>query len=52
MAKHICEAIHTGVFVLDGGMGTAVQAIDTDIDRDYLGRENAQIFLQRAALIW
>ena len=48
MAKHICEAIHTGVFVLDGGMGTAVQAIDTDIDRDYLGRENCTDILTKS----
>ena len=45
---HIKEAIRTRLFVIDGAMGTAVQAIDTDIDRDYLGRENCTDILTKS----
>ncbi|MBC8201756.1 MAG: homocysteine S-methyltransferase family protein, partial [Planctomycetes bacterium] len=45
---HIKEAIQKGFFTIDGAMGTAVQAIDTDIDRDYLGRENCTDILTKS----
>ena len=45
---HIKEAISKRAFVIDGGMGTAVQSIDTDIDRDYLGRENCTDILSKS----
>jgi len=46
------SSIHSFVskngLVLDGGMGSAVQLIDTDIERDYLGRENCTDILTRS----
>jgi 5-methyltetrahydrofolate--homocysteine methyltransferase len=45
---HIKEAIENGLFTIDGAMGTAVQAMDTDIERDYLGRENCTDILTKA----
>ena len=48
MGTHITQAIQAGVFVLDGAMGTAVQAMDTQIDRDYLGRENCTDILTKS----
>lgn len=45
---NIVQAIERGVFVLDGAMGTAVQSMDTDIDRDYLGRENCTDILTKS----
>ena len=48
MATHIKTAIGSGLFVLDGAMGTAVQAMDTDIERDYLGRENCTDILTKS----
>ncbi len=40
MTQDIKQAIKSGVFVLDGAMGTAVQSMDITIEGDYLGREN------------
>jgi 5-methyltetrahydrofolate--homocysteine methyltransferase len=40
MSSIIEQAINSGVFVLDGAMGTAVQTMDLTIDGDYFGREN------------
>lgn len=40
MRTPIQTAIKSGIFILDGGMGTAVQALDIDVERDYLNREN------------
>ena len=48
MAMHIKTAIESGLFVLDGAMGTAVQAIDTDVLRDYLDRENCTDILSKS----
>ncbi len=48
MAKHIKTAIESGLFVLDGAMGTAVQGMDTDIEHDYLGRENCTDILTKS----
>ena len=48
MAPHIKTAIESGLFVLDGAMGTAVQAIDTDVMRDYLDRENCTDILTKS----
>jgi 5-methyltetrahydrofolate--homocysteine methyltransferase len=48
MRKSIHTAIEEGVFVLDGAMGTAVQATNTDIERDYLGRENCTDILTKS----
>ena len=45
---HIKEAIQNGVFTIDGAMGTAVQALDTDIERDYLDRENCTDILTKS----
>ena len=41
------EKVNSGVFVIDGGMGAAVQQLDLDISRDYLGRENCVDILVR-----
>jgi 5-methyltetrahydrofolate--homocysteine methyltransferase len=40
MHTTIQAAIKAGTFILDGAMGTAVQALDLDTARDYLDREN------------
>ena len=48
MATNIKTAIESGLFVLDGAMGTAVQAIDTDVKRDYLDRENCTDILTKS----
>lgn len=48
MAPHIKTAIESGLFVLDGAMGTAVQAMDTDVKRDYLDRENCTDILTKS----
>ncbi|MBI68659.1 MAG: methionine synthase [Phycisphaerae bacterium] len=44
----IKEAISKGTFVIDGAMGTAVQSIDLDVERDYLGRENCTDILSKS----
>ena len=48
MAKTIKTAIESGIFVLDGAMGTAVQAMDIDVHRDYLDRENCTDILTKS----
>ena len=48
MAESIETVIRSGVFVLDGGMGTAVQAMDTDPIKDYLNRENCTDILTKS----
>ena len=48
MRSSLLHAIDSGVVVLDGAMGTAVQALDTDVFRDYLGRENCTDLLTRS----
>src|SRR3954451_14092398 len=37
---HLLEALHDRVLLCDGGMGSRVQALTLDIDKDYWGREN------------
>jgi 5-methyltetrahydrofolate--homocysteine methyltransferase len=48
MKKHVTKAMREGVFVIDGAMGTAVQSMEMDTDRDYLGRENCTLFISSA----
>ncbi|HIN83910.1 MAG TPA: methionine synthase [Phycisphaerales bacterium] len=48
MKKHITKAMREGIFVIDGAMGTAVQAMQIDIERDYIGRENCTDVLTRS----
>jgi len=52
MSIHIKDAIKDGVFVLDGAMGTAVQAMNTDMGRDYLGRDNCTDILTKSRPDW
>ncbi len=47
MPSEIKTAIQSGVFFIDGAMGTAVQAIETDVENDYLGRENCTDILSK-----
>jgi 5-methyltetrahydrofolate--homocysteine methyltransferase len=37
---HLLEALHSHVLLCDGGMGSRVQALPLDVDRDYWGQEN------------
>src|SRR3954454_5125611 len=37
---HLLEALRDRVLLCDGGMGSRVQALTLDIDKDYWGREN------------
>ena len=37
---HLLDALRDRVLLCDGGMGTRVQALTLDIERDYWGREN------------
>ena len=47
MVQDIKQAIKSGVFILDGAMGTAVQSMELTIDGDYLGRENCTDILTK-----
>ena len=48
MTSEISTAIQSGLFIIDGAMGTAVQSIETDIENDYLGRENCTDILSKS----
>ncbi|MBC8309912.1 MAG: homocysteine S-methyltransferase family protein, partial [Planctomycetes bacterium] len=48
MKSSIAQSIQSGLFVLDGAMGTAIQALNIDIQSDYLGRENCIDILTRS----
>ena len=48
MPNNITTAMQSGVFVLDGAMGTAVQGMDIDVLRDYLDRENCTDILTKS----
>ena len=37
---HLLDALHDRVLLCDGGMGSRVQALTLDIEKDYWGREN------------
>jgi 5-methyltetrahydrofolate--homocysteine methyltransferase len=37
---HILDILKERVLLCDGGMGSRVQALDLDVDRDYWGKEN------------
>jgi 5-methyltetrahydrofolate--homocysteine methyltransferase len=37
---HLLDALHDTVLLCDGGMGSRVQALTLDVDRDYWGQEN------------
>ncbi|APH53374.1 5-methyltetrahydrofolate--homocysteine methyltransferase [Granulibacter bethesdensis] len=37
---HLLDALRDQVLLCDGGMGSRVQALDLDVERDYLGKEN------------
>src|SRR5205823_11970323 len=37
---HLLEALRDQVLLCDGGMGSRVQALSLDIEKDYWGREN------------
>ena len=37
---HLLDALRDQVLLCDGGMGSRVQALDLDIERDYWGTEN------------
>ena len=45
---HILDVLNDRVLLCDGGMGSRVQALDLDVDRDYLGNENCTEILTRA----
>ncbi|NBC31538.1 MAG: methionine synthase [Alphaproteobacteria bacterium] len=45
---HILDVLNDRVLLCDGGMGSRVQALDLDIERDYLGNENCTEILTRA----
>ena len=47
MGQDLKKAINSGVFILDGAMGTAVQSMDLTVDGDYLGRENCTDILTK-----
>ena len=38
--SHLVEALRRHVLLADGGMGSRVQALSLDIERDFWGREN------------
>ncbi len=48
MAKEIMKAVKSGLFVLDGAMGTAVQTMNIDPIQDYLDRENCTDILTKS----
>ncbi len=48
MTRTLKQAIHRGGLVLDGGMGTSVGGLSTDIETDFLGRENCIDLLSRS----
>jgi 5-methyltetrahydrofolate--homocysteine methyltransferase len=37
---HLLDMLKDRVLLCDGGMGSRVQALDLDVERDYLGKEN------------
>jgi len=37
---HLLDALRDTILLCDGGMGTRVQALSLDVERDYWGREN------------
>ena len=37
---HLLDALADQVLLCDGGMGSRVQMLDLDVERDYWGREN------------
>ncbi len=45
---HILDILNERVLLNDGAMGSRVQAIDLDIDADYLGQENCTEILTRS----
>lgn len=48
MPSQLHTHIDRSILLLDGAMGTALQGIDLDVDRDYLGRENCVDVLVRS----
>ena len=37
---HLLDALRDRVLLCDGGMGSRVQVMDLDVDRDFWGKEN------------
>ena len=40
MTKSLRDVLREKIVVIDGAMGTAVQAADLELERDFLGKEN------------
>ncbi|GAB6052175.1 methionine synthase [Magnetospira thiophila] len=45
---HILDVLQERVLLCDGGMGSRVQALDLDVDKDFWGHENCTDILTRA----
>jgi 5-methyltetrahydrofolate--homocysteine methyltransferase len=48
MTTHFLDALRERVLLCDGAMGSRVQALTLDVERDYLGNENCTEILTRA----
>ncbi len=48
MAAHLLDVLRDRVLLCDGGMGTRVQVLDLDIERDFWGKENCTDVLTRS----
>ena len=48
MPSLLLKQLETRVLLLDGAMGSTLQSIDLEVDRDYLGRENCVDLLVRS----
>ena len=48
MTSTLLRALDRGVLVLDGAMGSALQSMPLDIEKDYLGHENCVDLLVRS----
>ncbi len=48
MAIHFLDALRDRVLLCDGAMGSRVQALTLDVERDYLGNENCTEILTRS----
>ncbi len=48
MTTHFLDTLRDRVLLCDGAMGSRVQALTLDVERDYLGHENCTEILTRA----
>ena len=48
MPIHLLDALRDRVLLCDGAMGSRVQALSLDVDRDFLGKENCTEILTRS----